>query len=317
MTHLGKIIVNICTCKRPIMLKECLNSIIGQKIPENWLLEIHIIDNDPNSILEKDILYWTATSNYKIRYFKETKIGIPYARNTACSQSIVHQADWIVFIDDDEIALPNWLNAFIEATKKWEADAFTGPVQYIFPGKTGRWLSNPNDNNTQDGARKKRASTNNVMIAKHVIANEGMNLCFDEKMAFMGGSDTDFFMRLTLNNGVIRFIKHAVVSETVLLNRTKIWWRLKRQYRSSCNRIYIHKKLFGIQNTTFMAAKECIRHLIDGVVSFFISPIFLLMGWHSFKKRYYHSLRHLAKGLGNIAGVLGLYPQPYKSIDGH
>jgi len=52
-------------------------------------------------------------------------------------------------------------------------------------------------------------------------------------------------MRLVHQGGRIVYLSDAVVSEAVVPNRLTIRWRLKRQYRSSANRVYIESKLFG------------------------------------------------------------------------
>jgi len=314
-TH--KIIVNICTFKRPIMLKACLDSILTQQLPENWQMEIQIIDNDAGSIIEKEVKNWATQTQVLVRYFTETRRGIPFARNTACEQSLKHQADWIVFIDDDELACEGWLEAYAIAVTKYNADAYTGPVKYIFPADSADWLANKNEDTTVDGTYKPRASTNNVMIARHVISKDGMSLSFDIQMALMGGSDSDFFMRLVAIGGKIAFVKAALVSEEVLSNRTSILWRLRRQYRSSTNRVYIYIKLYGLKKTILISLKESFRHLLDGTIGLILAPLFLVAGKNKFKKRLYHALRHYAKLGGNMVGLFDIHPQPYKTIDGY
>jgi succinoglycan biosynthesis protein ExoM len=312
-----KIIVNICTFKRPKMLKACLDSILAQQLPENWQLEIQIIDNDKESVVESDVKNWASQARVPVRYYTEMKRGIPFARNAACEQSLEHQADWIVFIDDDELACEGWLGAYAIAVTKFAADAYTGPVKYIFPADYADWLANKNEDNTVDGAYKARASTNNVMISKQVISQDGFNLTFDNQMALMGGSDSDFFMRLVASGGKIAFVKEALVSEDVLPNRTSIIWRLKRQYRSSTNRVYIYIKLYGLKRTILLSLKESLRHLFDGTTGLISAPLFLVAGKNKFKRRLYHALRHYAKLGGNIFGLFGMHPQPYKTIDGY
>jgi len=317
MTGAQKVIVNICTFKRPKMLRACLDSVLAQILPEDWQLEVQIIDNDAEAVIEKDVKEWTSHTRVPVHYFIESRRGIPFARNTACEQSLKHGADWIVFIDDDEIALESWLSAYVEAVSKYKADAYTGPVKYIFPADSADWLANKNDDGTTDGAIKPRASTNNVMIAKNVISEHGMGLSFDNKMAMMGGSDSDFFMRLVAANGKIVFVKNALVSEEVLPNRTTLLWRLKRQYRSSTNRVYINIKLYGLTRTILVSLKESLRHFLDGAIGLIFSPLFILAGKNIFKKRLYHALRHFAKLGGNILGLFGIHPEPYRVIDGH
>jgi succinoglycan biosynthesis protein ExoM len=312
-----KIIVNICTYKRPIMLKACLDSILSQEVPLDWQLEVIVVDNDINATLAEDIKIWSLSTNIPIRYFIESKRGIPFARNTACEESLKQQADWIVFIDDDELACSGWIKAYTVAITKYQAHAYTGPVNYIFPSDSADWLANNNEDRTADGTYKERASTNNVMISKQVISGDGMKLRFDNQMALMGGSDSDFFMRLVAIGGKIAFVKEALVSEDVLPNRTSIVWRLKRQYRSSTNRVYIYIKLYGLKKTILIALKESLRHLLDGTLGLISAPLFLVAGKNKFKRRLYHALRHYAKLGGNIFGLFGMHPQPYKTIDGY
>ncbi len=299
------------------MLKACLDSTLTQQLPDNWQLEVHVIDNDPESTLVNEVENWSMTTTIPIRYFREPRRGIPFARNTACEYSLKHQADWVVFIDDDELAMNGWLNAYAEAVAKYTSDVYTGPVKYIFPNDSAEWLANKNEDKTIDGTLKERAATNNVMIAKHVLSPDGMNLTFDNQMSMMGGSDSDFFIRLVATGGKIIFVKNALVSEEVLPNRTTLVWRLKRQFRSSTNRIYIYMKLYGPKKTTFMALKESLRHLLDGTIGLIFSPIFLVAGKNNFKKRFYHALRHFAKLGGNIFGLFGMHPEPYRIIDGN
>jgi succinoglycan biosynthesis protein ExoM len=141
-------------------------------------------------------------------------------------------------------------------------------------------------------------------------------LDFDTNMAFTGGSDSDFFMRVVHQGGRIVFVKDAVVSEVVLDNRLRLFWRLKRQYRSSANRIYIELKLYGFQKTLITSLKEFARHLIEGSLRLVTSPLYLFVGRINFKRSSYHGWRHFAKAAGIISGLFGKHPQPYKKIDG-
>ena len=312
-----KVVINVCTCKRPKMLMACIESILKQSISDEWSVELQIVDNDPDSTLYEDLSKFIQTGTaIIIHYAHEKTVGIPYARNTACKLSLEHGADWIIFIDDDEMAEPNWLIAYYQATKQYDAEAYSGPVKYDFPDDYAEWLGNKGDLDTKDGTIKKRASTNNALIHSKLVSQSGYGLQFDTRMTFTGGSDTDFFMRFVKMGGKIVHVSQALVAEKVTANRLKISWRLKRQYRSSTNRVYINKKLLGINKAIFMAIKESIRHLVEGCLSLLICWIYIVKGKNSFKRQYYHSLRHLAKGFGNFSGIFGIQPQPYKSIDG-
>lgn len=311
-----KVIINICTYKRPQMLKACLDSLMHQAVPTNWSVEILIVDNDANESARAMIENYQTRSRFSVSYFCEKNQGIPFARNRGCDESLAQNADWILFMDDDETADANWLIAYAEAMQKYQGDVYSGPVRYIFPQDYADWLGNKGDSETPDGALKRRASTNNALVRKNVFESAGYNLRFDIDMTFTGGSDTDFFIRYEKMGGKIIHVRNAVVAEEVIANRLTIAWRLSRQYRSSTNRVYVNKKIMGTSKAIILALKEFLRHSLEGSIGLLISPIFVLKGKNIFKRKYYHALRHLAKGVGSLTGIFNMQPEPYKSPDG-
>ena len=298
------------------MLTACINSILLQKIPSEWNIEILIIDNDSNESAKAIIQQYHQHPIYPISYFCEKKQGIPHARNRGCIESLQKNADWILFIDDDETADENWLMAYFEATKRYIGDVYSGPVRYVFPAGYADWLGNKGDSETKDGELKKRASTNNALVNKKVFTTPGYNLLFDIDMTFSGVSDTDFFIRYEKIGGSIIHVSQAIVTEEVIANRLRIAWRLSRQYRSSTNRVYVNKKIMGIKKATILAIKDTIRHLIEGVLSLLVCPTYIFRKNNILKRKYYHALRHLAKSAGSFAGIFGMQPQPYRTPDG-
>lgn len=311
-----KIIVNICTYKRPQMLKACLDSLMHQAVPADWIVEILIIDNDVNQSARAFIESYQLSSATPIHYFCEKNQGVSFARNRCCEESLAKSANWLLFIDDDETADPNWFMAYHEAMQKYQGDVYSGPVRYVFPDDYSDWLSNKGDSETPDGALKKRASTNNVLVNRKVIEPSGYHLCFDNNLAYTGGEDTDFFIRYEKMGGKIIHVRQAIVEENVTQNRLTISWRLKRQYSSSTNRVYVNKKIMGSFKAVLLALKEFLRHSVEGSLGLLISPIFMIKGKNVFKRKYYHALRHLAKGVGSLTGIFNMQPEPYKSPDG-
>jgi len=314
--NLQKIIINICTYKRPQMLKASFDSILIQKIPADWNIEILVVDNDANASAQVIVQDYQEHAIFPMSYFCEKNQGIPFARNRGIEESLAKKVDWILFVDDDETADKNWLMAYFDATKKYSGDVYSGPVRYIFPQDYANWLGNKGDSETPDGALKRRASTNNALVHRKVFDASGYNLKFDIDMTFTGGSDTDFFIRYEKMGGKIIHVSQAVVAEEVIANRLKISWRLSRQYRSSTNRVYVNKKIMGTRQAVFLALKDCIRHTFEGLLGLVFIPLSLFKDKNIFKRKYYHALRHLAKASGSLTGIFNMQPQPYKNPDG-
>lgn len=298
------------------MLGLCLESLIEQTIPDDWLFEILVVNNSPDSDISKTIEAITSLTSIRIHVTTEPQAGIPYARNAACRKSLELGADWLLMMDDDEVAEPNWLMAYASALKRFKAEVLTGPVNYIFPAGYG-WLENKGKSLLNSGNLVRRASTNNVLFSKTLLLPP-LNLAFDTHMRFTGGEDSDFFMRYVCEfGGKIVVVADAVVSEVVQPNRLRISWRLGRQYWSSSSRVYTRIKLFGFRSTLSLCLKEIPMRIFHGALRLVVSPAFFLGGTTAFLKSYYHGLRHFAKAAGTLAGLMGKHAQPYKIQDGH
>ncbi len=312
----ARVVLCICTCNRPVMLGECLAPVTRQEIPGHWIFEILVVNNAPECDVSEIIAANQSRNDINIRLLDEPQRGIPFARNTACQASLELGADWIMMMDDDEIARPGWLMAYARAQENFRSEVFTGPVEYIFPEGYKEWLENKGKSLLETGNLVRRASTNNVIFSKYLLLPP-LQMRFDNKMRLTGGEDSDFFMRYVHSGGRIIVVSDAVVSELVLDNRLRISWRLHRQYWSSSSRIYTHIKLFGFRKTLLMSLKEIPRRILHGIIRLAISPFLLLDSRNSSKKSFYHGLRHFSKAAGTLAGLLGNRPEPYKRIDGY
>jgi succinoglycan biosynthesis protein ExoM len=316
MPPLTKVILCICTYKRPTMLRECLLSIASQEIPRNWEFEILIVNNAPDCDITQTIQYAKNHLNSRIHIVNEIQRGISFARNTACRTSLLLGADWILMMDDDETAKTGWLTAYANGICNFDADVFTGPVEYIFPESHRRWLENKGMSAKKTGSLARRASTNNVIFSTSILLPP-LKMAFDNNMALTGGEDSDFFMRFTHAGGKIIIVAEAVVSEVVLENRLKISWRLYRQFWSSSSRVYTYKKIFGFRKTFLLSIKEIPMRIAHGIGRLIISPFLLPSNINSSKKSFYHGLRHFSKAAGTLTGLAGRHPKPYKKVDGH
>lgn len=310
-----KVIIGICTYRRPEMLRACLGSIFAQQKPDVWDVEIVIVDNDPESNQSAALAFPDVP--FHVHYFVEAQRGIPYARNAVCHHAVTLDADYILFIDDDEEAESGWLEAYCRGSVQFEAEAYSGPVRHLFPEGYRDWLGNKGYARMRHGALMRRAATNNVMFATRILKERGGALEFDNRMALTGGEDKDFFTRLVHQGGRIIYLSDALVSEVVLPNRLTIGWRLRRQYQSSASGIYIDAKLFGPDKIFWPSLREMLRHLVEGLLGLILSPFMLLGGYSRFKRGWYHGLRHFAKAAGIVAGLRGREVQLYLKTDGH
>jgi succinoglycan biosynthesis protein ExoM len=156
--------------------------------------------------------------------------NISIARN-ACLD--VATAEWLAFLDDDEIASPIWLSALLceAASEQW--DAILGPVQAVYSKAAPAWVRAGNFHSTRPvfvRGRIETGYTGNVLIRRAAITREGLR--FRTELGLSGGEDEDFFNRLRDAGGRIGFARGAVAYESVPAERTSLRWLIRRNFRA-------------------------------------------------------------------------------------
>lgn len=113
--------VAICTKDRPENLARCLQSLLNLQAPASeW--EILVIDNAPSNERTKEIV----ASFPRVRYVREAKPGLNFARNCALSSA---NGELLAYLDDDVVVDRKWLEGLMEAwAENPDAAAFTGLV---------------------------------------------------------------------------------------------------------------------------------------------------------------------------------------------
>jgi succinoglycan biosynthesis protein ExoM len=118
--------VSICiaTYRRPEGLSRLLDSLERLKLPTGVQIETIIVDNDRDASAASVA---QSRSNFlePIHYCVEPRQNIALARNQALSQA---SGEWILFIDDDEIADENWIAEYLKLVEREPCDGAFGPV---------------------------------------------------------------------------------------------------------------------------------------------------------------------------------------------
>jgi glycosyltransferase involved in cell wall biosynthesis len=104
-----RVAIAVCAGGQPSMLLACLESLVCQITTPSIQPRIIVIDNEAepqNATLVHEV---EKTSLYEIAYWHEPRQGIVIARNAALKLALEFGAEWIAFLDDDEVAEPDWL----------------------------------------------------------------------------------------------------------------------------------------------------------------------------------------------------------------
>ena len=93
--------VVICTYNRSRHLKNILNSLAEQEVPDDLVWEIVVIDNNSKDDTKDVVDEFTLKTPIPVKYFTEEKQGLSHARNRGIVES---EGKYVAFTDDDAIA---------------------------------------------------------------------------------------------------------------------------------------------------------------------------------------------------------------------
>ena len=283
----------ICTFRRPNLLGLLLKSLVGQRLDDRTFINIIIIDNDLKGSAQRVVDEFRKSLS--IEYYIEVKRGISYARNLALSHT---KNDFIAFIDDDEIASPNWIMEHIKAVKNYDADVIFGPVHYDLPHNVQKWAKDifKRSNEIESGSIVEHGATSNVLVRADIIRSNNMR--FKEEYALTGGGDTEFFYRLSQSGFKQVWCNTPLVYEAIPQERLTISWLCLRSYRSGqcVARIFILPKYNPIEKCKFIVKK-----IIGLVVNILLLPGILFIGY----SLYIQKLMQISGLLGQITVLLG------------
>ena len=309
--------VNICvaTYNRPEGLRQLLNSLEELVFPgiELPAVTVVVLDNSPDRSACDVVVAASAGSRWTIRYVHVPRRGISHARNAALEHS--SGADFIAFIDDDEVAEPDWLEQLLVVQAECDADVVAGPVIPRFQGKVAHWIEvggffDPPQ--YPDRTQIPVAYTGSVLIRNAMVQRE--RLRFDEHVASIGGEDVLFFARVRLAGYSIYWAARSIAYETVGEARTNLRWLLKRWFRTG----NVEALLVRSQNP---AAKAFLLNFCRGLMRVAAGfPAFLISSPAVVLGKVHVAVRPLytvARGLGMLSSSFNLHYKEYESSSYH
>lgn len=296
--------VSICisTFKRPEGLTRLLAGISAlefRKVPPPDI-EIIVVDNDAAGSARK--ICDQARNLFKgtLIYDIEPQQGVSYARNrTVAKASKI--ADFIVFIDDDEVPDVLWLDELLVAQKQYGADVVAGPVHPQFQADSiPKWIEQgeffaPPSHPT--GTVLNAAFTNNVMVKATLVRQ--LDVVFDPRFAIKGAEDTYFFMRLRKLGAIIIWTNEAIVHESIPSSRTTLGWLLERGFWGWSSYSLFEKELFP-------SFKHQLLRFIKGIVLIVTGVLASLPGLFLGRHRLYKAVLNIYRGVGTLSGLFGI-----------
>lgn len=304
-----RVAVCVITYRRPASLVRLLGALSALRFeslrPE---LRIFVVDNDPAETARECVESVGTGGRFPVVYRSEKRRGIPQARNAALAAAM-GWAEWIAFVDDDDVPDPDWLQALIRAQRESGADAVSGPCPPVFEARPPEWIAaggffeSPRH---PTGARRHVAFTGNVLI--RVAALSAMPELFDESLAQCGGEDSEFFQRFAWAGNAIVWCEEARVRVHVPRSRMRMSWLLSRAYRTGTTEAYIARKRHA-------AGRTGLALLTHGVYCVGKALLLLSLAFVRGPAAAARAVHLGCYGAGRIAGAFGVRYREYGRPD--
>lgn len=229
MTQTGLVPVDICICtfRRPFLV-ETLRS-VGDLDSTGLAIRVIVSDNDSVPSAQPMIELIGRTFPFPITYVHAPAANISVARN-ACLDAA--DAEFIAFVDDDEVVSRPWLRELLRQAKANDADVVLGPVKAVYDRNAPRWMSAGDFHSTAPvvvGGAIRTGYTCNALLRWSGQVREQR---FDLELGRSGGEDTAFFYHLHDLGARIVEAPQATVYEPVPPSRARFRWLMQRRLRS-------------------------------------------------------------------------------------
>jgi succinoglycan biosynthesis protein ExoM len=296
--------VCIATHKRPDLLRNLLNSLVAQVISEDVKLEIVIVDNDPEESGRSVYRQFQNSRQFGFHYFIQPIKNISLTRNKAVEQAT---GEFILFIDDDEVASPEWVSVLLKTIEDFDADGVFGRVISNVHNKASDWIRKNylfNRPCPETGTEATSTRTGNCIVKASLLKE--VPGPFDPAYGLTGGSDSHLFYSLKQKGAKFVNCYEAWVSEFVPPERTRLSWLLRRAFRKG--NTYTRKiidtagKRKQITRLTASVKALCIV-TINLFLILVVSPSII---WQT------HWALKTAEQFGRFFAVFGFYYQEYK-----
>lgn len=129
--------VVVCTYNRCGVLGKSLESLAAQDLPDSVGWEVIVVDNNSGDDTKNVVEGLRSEYPNRFRYVMESRQGVSYARNAGIQAA---RGSIIAFLDDDEVASPDWLRELTGqlGSGEWAGAGGTVIAQWNCPQP--RWL---------------------------------------------------------------------------------------------------------------------------------------------------------------------------------
>jgi succinoglycan biosynthesis protein ExoM len=219
----------VCTFRRP-SLADTLHSLGNQVLPDGTTLRIIVADNDETPSAQDLVTRVAQDLPFPVHYVHAPSRNISLARNTCLDAA---KGELLAFIDDDEVAPPNWIADLHDLLVEGSYDAVFGPAMAEYPETAPDWIKQGDYHSNVPTRRNDTVQTGhtcNALIRTNAPCFASQRFLIEKGRT--GGEDTEFFFRAWRAGAHFAISGVAKVYEPVEPGRLAFRWIAKRKFRS-------------------------------------------------------------------------------------
>lgn len=241
----ARVAVCVATFRRPELLGGLLASLARLELRRHPVeLRVIVVDNDAAGSAGAVVEAARDGFPFELEFAVEPERNISLARNRAVARALAWGADWVAFVDDDEVVRPSWLDELLEVQGRSGADAVAGTVVPRFPERTPAWAERSGVYarlHRRSGEPVAFLATHNALVSAQLLRREGGP--FDPAFGISGGGDSLFFLRCAREGARMVGAAAAVAEESIPPERVRAGWVLRRAFRTGNGAVFCERAL--------------------------------------------------------------------------
>lgn len=302
-----RIAVGVITRRRPRPVSRLLASFVAMQRPEGCQVTFIVVENDKAPSLAREVETFRAQVAEPVVYEVEPSTGIPFARNRVLDLARAKGAEFLTFVDDDEVVSPDWLPEMVRAASdralilagapvhpladpSERLTAWNRAVLSFFQTRSARRARTRAEAVAADRDHLLNVYTNNWIV--NLNASDRLGARFDEALRFSGGSDTKFSMDVRRAGGRSGWVTSAPVYEIVPTSRLSLTYVFRRARDQAINAAVFGRKPVG-SGLVFAALRT-----LEAVVLAMTAPI-------AGRRPIVRAAFKMGQATGRVSGVTG------------
>ena len=254
----------VCTFRRET-IADALRSLGAQNLPAGCELRVIVADNDDEPSARPRVEAAAAQLTIDVIYVHAPARNISIARNACLDAS---DAEWLAFLDDDEIAPPDWIAKMLARAQEGGFDAVFGPAVAEYDAEAPDWITASDYHSNRIKPRNGEVQTGHTCNALIRRTNPDFaSLRFRLEKGRTGGEDTELFFRMWRGGARLGYVEDAPVFEPVNPARLSFAWIRKRKFRAGLSYGAHSLRTFSAAERTKLFASAAGKAAFSGLMA--------------------------------------------------